>query len=243
MRPLHLSCLQPDAVDWDLTSAPSADLAVLPELWQVPYFAFDRYEDAALPLVDAVAGLGVPGAVAVAGSVLERDGDRIYNTIPVLGPSGELLGSYRKCHLFSYGSREGELLTPGSEVVVVDTPVGRLGLATCFDLRFPAQFAEMRALGADVLVVPAAWPAARREHWRVLVQARAIETQTPVVAVNATGNSEGVELAGSSLVIDARGNVVADAGTSPGWLTATLDLDDAAEWRREFPLGEVSPVA
>ena len=243
MRPLHLSCLQPDSVSWDLSSAPPADLVVLPELWRVPYFAFDRYESSALPLREAVAGLGVPGAVTVAGSVLERDGDRIYNTIPVLGPSGELLGSYRKCHLFTYGSREGELLTPGSEVVVIDTPVGRLGLATCFDLRFPTQFGVMRSLGADVLVVPAAWPAARWEHWRVLVQARAIETQTPVVAVNATGTSEGVELAGSSLVVDARGNVVADAGAAPGWLTATLDLDDAVQWRREFPLGEVSPVA
>lgn len=216
---------------------------MLPELWQVPYFAFDRYESSALPLADAVASLGVPGAVTVAGSVLERDGDRIYNTIPVLGPSGELLGSYRKCHLFSYGSREGELLTAGSEIVVIDTPVGRLGLATCFDLRFPVQFGVMRSLGADVLVVPAAWPAARREHWRVLVQARAIETQTPVVAVNGTGTSEDVELAGSSLVVDARGNVVADAGIAPGWLTASLDLDDTVEWRREFPLGEVSPVA
>ena len=223
---------------FDLNEAPPADLVVLPELWDVGYFAFDRFERDARPLADAVSGLVVPGAVLVAGSVLERDGDRLHNTIPVVGPDGALLGSYRKWHLFSYQSREGELLSPGTGPVVVDTPLGRVGLATCFDLRFPSQFAEMRAQGSDLFVVPAAWPASRVEHWRVLVQARAIENQTPVIAVNGVGPCEGVELAGTSLVVDARGRIVADAGHRSGWFTAELDLDDTRAWREEFPLDE-----
>jgi len=225
----------------ELEAAPDADLVVLPELWDVGFSAFGQYESAARPLGDGpLAPLArvtkTRGWVLVAGSVIERDGGSLHNTIAVLGPDGVLLGKYRKRHLFAYDALEVELLTPGDRTVIIDTRVGRLGLATCFDLRFPEQFAEMRSLGADLMVVPAQWPSARIEHWRVLAQARAIETQTPLIGCNATGPWHGVDVGGSSVIVDARGRVLVDAGPAPGWVNAQLDPADTAAWRAEFPL-------
>ncbi|HUQ38820.1 MAG TPA: nitrilase-related carbon-nitrogen hydrolase [Acidimicrobiales bacterium] len=230
-----------------VADGPKADLVVLPELWDVGYFAFDDYATEAEPLVlGPAAALGLVakerGCVVVGGSVLERDGDDLFNTTVVLGPDGDVLGSYRKMHLFAYGSSEGQLLTAGSEPVIVTTPVGRLGLSTCFDLRFPEQFADMRADGADVMVVPAAWPSARTEHWRVLVQARAIETQTPVIAVNGVGPCHGIELAGASQIVSARGSVILDAASAPGWHVGVVDTADTGAWREEFPMREATRV-
>ena len=224
-----------------ISDAPDADLLVLPELWDVGYFAFDTYEREAEALSSGplrVLGdrASARGSTLVAGSVLERAGGDLFNTIGVVGPDGAHLGRYRKMHLFGHESEEAQRLSAGDETVVVRTQIGQLGLATCFDLRFPEQFAAMRSDGADLFVVPAAWPAARAEHWRVLVQARAIETQTPLVAVNGVGPCVGVDLAGSSLVVDARGTVLLEAGTTPGWHVTEIDLADTAAWRREFPL-------
>ena len=231
-----------DRVVLEVEAGPPADLVVLPELWDVGYFAFDDYRSWGSPLdsgpLRPLSGVArARGVVLVAGSVLERDGSRLHNTVPVIGPDGDLLGSYRKRHLFAYASREQELLSPGDASVVVDTPLGRLGIATCFDLRFPEQFAEMRAWGADLLVVPAAWPAARLEHWDVLTRARAIETQTPIAACNGIGDCHGVDLAGSSRIVDARGGCTV-APDAPGWVVADIDPEDAIRYRTEFPLRE-----
>jgi predicted amidohydrolase len=229
-----------------VADAPPADLLVLPELWDVAYFAFDEYERAAAPLDDGP--VRVLAAVAarrrctvVTGSVLERAGDQLFNTTAVVGPDGDLLGTYRKSHLLGYASREMALVSPGAGPEAVATAVGVIGLATCFDLRFPEHFTELRRKGADLFVVPAAWPQARADHWRVLVAARAIEGQTPIIAVNGVGLCHDVELAGASLVVDGRGALVTDAGHSDGWFVAELDPADTRAWRAEFPMHIVAP--
>lgn len=226
-------------------NAPEADLIVLPELWDVGYFSFDEFEASAKPLESGpVAELEKVarrrGCLIVAGSVLERQGSDLYNTITLLGAGGDVLGIYRKIHLFGYNSRETELLTPGLEIVVVETELGRVGLSTCFDLRFADQFAEMRKRGADLFVVPAAWPAVRRHTWEVLVQARAIENQTPIVACNGVGSVCGTEMAGSSLVVDTKGETLSAPGSAPGWQTAVIDPEVTNTWRREFPIERVT---
>ena len=154
----------------------------------------------------------------------------------LLGEDGELLGRYRKMHLFPYGSREAELLTPGEAAAVIHTRLGRIGLATCFDLRFPEQFAEMRELGADLFVVPAAWPAGRVGDWEILIRARAMENQLPLVGCNGVGDCAGVELGGSSLVVDGRGRPLAAASKDPSSLSAVIDHEATARWRRDFPM-------
>lgn len=230
-----------DRVVREVAEAPAFDLIVLPELWDVGFFAFDDFRQVAAPLeagpLRRMRELArARTCIIVAGSVLERRGGSLHNTVTVLGPDGDLVGAYRKKHLFGHNSREAELLTPGDEVVVVPTELGVIGLATCFDLRFPDQFATIRAAGADLIVVPSAWPAARAEHWNVLVRARAIETQTPLVGCNGVGPCDGVDLAGESLIVDARGAVLASGGGGSGWVSAKVDPGDTEAWRSEFRL-------
>jgi predicted amidohydrolase len=171
------------------------------------------------------------GATLHAGSMVERDGDRIFNTSLLFGPDGTLLHTYRKVHLFGYGSREQELLTPGEAVA----GHGTLALSTCYDLRFPELFRAQVDAGSQLFLVAAAWPAARLAHWQLLLRSRALENQSYLLACNAAGTQGGVALAGRSAVVDPWGEVVAEAGDRAEVLTAHLDPELPARARTEFP--------
>jgi predicted amidohydrolase len=223
-------------------SAAGARLIVLPELWPTGYFAFDDYRATAEPLDGpTVAALAQAarntGAHVVLGSFVEAGETGLHNTTALLAPDGQLLASYRKMHVFGYGSREVELVTGGEQAVTVATDLGLLGLAICYDLRFPELFRAMVDQGAEIFIVPAAWPSARTEHWRVLARARAIENQAYVIACNGAGVSapQAAELAGHSAVIDPWGAIEAEAGATPCVLTATVDRDRVAACRADFP--------
>ena len=215
-----------------------ADLVVLPELWPDGGFAYDGWEAAAQPLDgpvvntlrDATRELG---ALVHMGSLVERDETgRLFNTSVLLGRDGEVLATYRKIHLFGFGEGEPKLMTPGDDVVVHDG----LGLATCYDLRFPEQFRRLLDAGAEVVLIPAAWPAKRVAHWRLLAQARAVENQSFVVACNTAGVHSGVAMGGGSIVVDPWGTVLAEAGTDQEVLVVDLDLDVVARTRSSFPI-------
>jgi predicted amidohydrolase len=131
-----------------------AELVVLPEIWTTGAFDIDR----GLPLAEPFAGPTSAALSALAaehgiwlhgGSFLERDGARVYNTSTLFDPSGELAARYRKVHLFGFDTGEAALVTPGSELVVVPTPLGATALATCYDLRFPELFRAVTAAGAE----------------------------------------------------------------------------------------------
>jgi predicted amidohydrolase len=215
-----------------------ADLVVLPELWPNGGFAYDGWEASAQP----VDGLVVTALREAAreldarvhmGSFVERDDTgRLFNTSVLIGRDGEILATYRKIHLFGFGEGEPKLMTPGDEVVVHDG----LGLATCYDLRFPEQFRRLLDAGAEVVLMPAAWPAKRVAHWRLLTQARAIENQSYVVACNTGGEHSGVAMGGGSIVVDPWGTVLAEAGTGEEVLVVDLDLDVVARTRSSFPV-------
>lgn len=217
------------------------DLVVLPELWPGGYFNFDRYEELAEPLHGFTTGCladaaRAAGAYVAGSSFLERDDDgRIFNTAVLIGPDGKLIESYRKVHVFSYGSREAELISPGDRPTATDTPHGVLGLALCYDLRFPELFRVEVDAGAQVLIVAAAWPAARVGTWSLLLRARAIENQAFVIACNGAGDDHGVELGGHSAVIAPDGEPLAEAGSDPETLRASFDVSAALEARGEFP--------
>ena len=178
------------------------------------------------------------GAHIHLGSFVERHvDDSLTNTAVLIDPGGEVVAVYRKLHLFGFSEGEPALMTAGDEVVVADTAFGRVGLATCYDLRFPELFRRLRDLGAELVVVPAAWPLARVEHWRVLAQARAIENQYVVVAVNTVGVQAGKAMGGHSVVVDARGEVLAEASSDTQQVLAVdIDLGDVANWREAFPV-------
>lgn len=174
-------------------------------------------------------------ATVVAG-MFERTADsRPFNTLVVLGPDGALRASYRKIHLYdSFGYKESDRLLPG-EIAPVIIKVGgaRLGLMTCYDLRFPEMARLLVDAGADGLVVPAAWVAGegKLHHWRTLLLARAIENTVPVIAAAQCGR----RYTGHSLVADAGGTIVVEADNDPVSLTAGLDLARTREIRATNP--------
>jgi predicted amidohydrolase len=218
-------------------AACAGDLVLLPELWATGYFAFDDYATTAQPLDGPLvrtmgAAAAAAGVILHAGSMVERDGEgRLFNTSLLFDRDGTLVHTYRKVHLFGYGSREQELLTSGGQVGAH----GQLALSTCYDLRFPELFRTQVDDGSQLFLVAAAWPLARLEHWQLLLRARALENQSFLLACNAAGRQGEVELAGRSAVVDPWGTVLAEAGAGPQTLTVDLDPDLATRARKEFP--------
>ncbi|MFE3492036.1 carbon-nitrogen family hydrolase [Streptomyces sp. NPDC059169] len=224
-----------------------SDLVVLPELWPVGAFAYESFEKEAEPLdgpTHAVMARAASdtGVWLHAGSIVERapspDGRSasvLYNTSLVFSPEGRLVRSYRKIHRFGFDEGEAVMMAAGRELVTVPLPDVTLGLATCYDLRFPELFRGLVDAGADVLVVSAGWPERRRAHWTLLNQARAVENQSYVLACACSGTHAGVEQSGHSIVVDPWGQVLAQAGAGEEVLTVDLDPAKPAETREQFP--------
>ncbi|MGW5123585.1 carbon-nitrogen family hydrolase [Streptomyces sp. NPDC004069] len=230
-----------------------ADLVVLPELWTTGAFAFEEFERGAEPLegptYEAMAEAASDAGVWLhAGSIPERaasDGGpatgtgtgtgSLHNTSLVFSPSGDLAAVYRKIHRFGFDQGEAVLMSAGRELVTVPLPDTTLGLATCYDLRFPELFRGLVDAGAQTLVVPAGWPERRRAHWTLLARARAVEDQAFVLACGTAGAHAGVPQAGHSIVVDPWGEVLAEAG--PGEEVLTVDFDPARvpATRDQFP--------
>ncbi|MFE4081662.1 carbon-nitrogen family hydrolase [Paenarthrobacter sp. YIM B13468] len=231
-----------DRVEAILRGIDGAELIVLPELWSAGYFHFDEYQSLAETLTGPTVSMcsrvaAELGVYLHVGSIIEAGEDgRLSNRSILLGPDGKILHTYRKIHVFGYKSKEASLLTAGSSLPVVELPFGATAGITCYDLRFPGLWMELSTRGAEIVIVPAAWPAARREHWRLLTTARALEHQIFVIACNAAGSQEGVELGGHSRVVDPAGNVLAEAGAGESVLMVDIDPDQVKAVRTEFPV-------
>ena len=221
------------------------DLVVLPELWPIGAFAVDLMAIYAQPLggplCNALAAVAADtGTWLFGGSFPERvqyeSGEEAhYNTQIVFGPDGARAALYRKVHLFGFNGGETTVMSSGGDLAVVDAPIGRTGLATCYDLRFPELFRRLVDAGAEAFVLPAGWPERRQAHWQVLARARAIENQAYVLACNEAGTHAGVPMAGLSMVVDPQGDILAEAGTGEEVLSVTVDPARVAAWRGAFP--------
>lgn len=208
------------------------DLVVLPEAFQCD---FGRPEDDLHP--EAVDGpfaqelARLAGERTVVAGMFEETGGKPFNTLVVTGHSE----TYRKVHLYdSFGYCESDRLTPGpTGATVIGVGGVRIGLMTCYDLRFPELARALVDAGADVLVVPAAWVAGSRklDHWRTLVRARAIENTVFVAAVGQPGPT----YTGHSLIVDPLGDVLAEAGDGEETISATLTRERFDEARRVNP--------
>jgi len=235
-----------------LTRAAASDgaqLVVLPEKWS----ALGRGED----LVAGAQPLDGPaiawaratarelGIDLVAGSISERvaDDERLRNTSVHVGPDGELQASYRKVHMFDVvvdGTvyHESEHEEPGEELVLSATADGvELGLSICYDVRFPELYRILAIRGARVFTVPAAFTVpTTRDHWEILLRARAIEDQAFVVAANQIGeHAPGLRSGGRSMIVDPWGIVLAHAPDRECHIVADLDLEAQARIRRDLP--------
>ncbi|MFF5023975.1 carbon-nitrogen family hydrolase [Streptomyces collinus] len=218
-----------------------SDLVVLPELWTTGAFAYEEFATEAEPLegptYEVMAKAASDAGVWLhAGSIPERDPEGpLYNTSLVFSPSGDLAAAYRKIHRFGFDKGEAVLMGAGREPVTVRLPETTVGLATCYDLRFPELFRSLVDAGAETLVIPAGWPERRRAHWTLLAQARAVENQAFVLACGTAGTHAGVPQAGHSIVVDPWGEVLAEAGAGEEVLTVDLDPAKPAATREQFP--------
>jgi predicted amidohydrolase len=237
-------------------AAQGAELVSLPEC-----FAFiGRKMADKLPLAESLDG-GGPIVTAVrqmartskvwlaAGGLPEKagpaeEGKRVYNTFLLVDPEGETRAVYRKIHLFDVAIpgraelKESATTAPGGEVVVAETPMARLGLSVCYDVRFPELYRELAAArGAEVLMVPAAFTAhTGAAHWHTLLKARAIENQCYVVAAAQHGKHNAArESFGHSIVIDPWGAVLAEVAAGDGVAVASLDPGQLATVRQQMP--------
>ncbi|EMF52687.1 carbon-nitrogen family hydrolase [Streptomyces bottropensis] len=218
-----------------------ADLVVLPELWTTGAFAFESFTTAAEPLegptYEAMAKAASDAGVWLhAGSIPERAPDGpLYNTSLVFSPSGDLAAAYRKIHRFGFDKGEAVLMGAGSELVTLRLPETTVGIATCYDLRFPELFRGLVDAGAETLLLSAGWPERRRAHWTLLARARAVENQAYVLACGTAGTHAGVPQAGHSIVVDPWGEVLAEAGADEEVLTVEFDPAKVATTREQFP--------
>ncbi|WP_063057389.1 carbon-nitrogen family hydrolase [Nocardia sienata] len=219
-----------------------ADLIVLPELWRVGYNHFDDYEATGEtldgPTVQVLQTVARDRRCYVhVGSIVERtDSGKLRNTAVLIDPDGRIAHHYSKVHVFGYRSREAGLLLPGQRIRVTDTAFGPTAATTCYDLRFPGLWTELVRTGAEIVIVPAAWPKARLAHWRLLTSARAVDNQVVVIACNAVGTHGGVELGGHSRVVDPWGEVLAEADDSEGFTVVEIDPAVVGRTRTEFPV-------
>lgn len=223
-----------------LDSCRGSNLIVLPEIWNTGYFNFDRYqEESESKIGETSAFLGQKAkdlnAYIMAGSWVERDNGKLYNTSFLFNPSGQLLATYRKIHLFGFGSDETKILTRGSQVVTVPTEFGILGLATCYDLRFPEMFRKMLDQNVDFILVSAAWPYPRLDHWRELNHVRAFENECYLISSNCAGVTRGNRFLGHSMVVDPWGTPIAAAGDHESIITVDVDSKVVKQVREIFP--------
>jgi len=225
-----------------------ADLVALPELWSC-HGLDEVYRENAEPVPgpttefmgDLARELGV---YLLGGSILEGEpgSERLSNTSTFFDPSGEMTAVYRKIHLFDVRVSDREYLesaniAPGNEIVTAKAGAATLGLSVCYDVRFPELYRLLALRGAEILAVPAAFTLQTgKDHWELLLRARAVENQAFVVAPAQWGQkADGRWTYGRSMIVDPWGTVLATCPDRDGYALATLDLDYLDSFRAEFP--------
>lgn len=216
-----------------------SDLILFPELWSTGY-DLENWGKYATPVEDGLfgrlRGLAKQHHISLGGSLLERRGDQAFNTFVLIGSDGNLLGLYRKVHLFRLMDEE-KWLAAGDELVVAEAVWGRTGLGICYDLRFPEMFRYYGLRGAELILIPAEWPSRRIQHWSTLLRARAIENQVFIAAVNRVGESKGEVFGGHSALINPWGEALAEGNeVDEALLTAEIDLKEVDRVRQHIPV-------
>ncbi len=225
-----------------------ADIVALPEMFSCPYANryFREYAETCdgetVKILSALAKES--GIYLVGGSIPELEDEKVYNSSFIFGKKGELLGVHRKVHLFDIDVeggirfKESDTLTPGNGITVVDTEFCKIGVAICYDVRFPEMARLMALRGAELIILPAAFnmttgPA----HWDLTMRARALDNQVYFAAVSPARDMEGVYRAyGNSCVADPWGQFSAHADEKEQIIYAEIDLKKVKKIRNELPL-------
>lgn len=217
-------------------AAQGANLVVLPEMWSsgFAYKTLAQLAQRTEEVVNELCKLSASYKLVIVGSQPEPSGDgRVFNTAHIID-NGAVVASYRKLHLFSLLG-EDKAFKGGDAWCLADTSIGKIGVIICYDLRFPELSRRLALEGARAICVPAQWPKPRQEHWRTLLRARAIENQLYLISCNATGLIGKLDFFGMSMIINPKGEVLADAGEGVCEILSTLDWQAMDEWRAQIP--------
>ena len=217
-----------------------ADLVVFPELFTTGYRrAGLDHARLAEPIPDGssvvrLARAAAAAGIAVGGTLLERDGSTIYDTAILIGPDGEMVGRYRKSHLYP---AERPYFAAGESLTVLPLRDElRVGMAICFEHAFPEIFTELALEGANLIAIPSAVPVGYEHLLELRTRARAQDNQLFVAAANLVGNDGEAQWCGGSLIIDPRGDVLAAAGADgPAVIVAAVELDRIPAERAREP--------
>ncbi len=212
-----------------------ASIVVLPEASNTGLFP-ENYRDvgSAEEELDTILRLSERKDILVVAGVVEREGGKLHNTACLIH-RGEIIGKYRKILPFPL-TDERKHFTPGNELKVFETPYGKMGVLICYEVRFPEIARELVRKGAEIIAIPAEFPAKRIEHWKTLIRARAVENQVFVLASNCVDPEKNYN--GQSAIIDPYGNVLNEAGELQELIFAKIDVDMVEECRTKYPFLE-----
>lgn len=248
MDGIHAGCLQsevlPGDVDGNLARAERAlpefadqgcQLLVLPEMWSCGfvYPVLPRMAQRTDAVLEKLGKWARRYGIVLVGSLPEDDEGIVFNTSYVIDSSGEIVGKYRKIHLFSLHG-ENRHFGRGKSPLVCSTSLGRLGIMICYDLRFPELARRLALSGAEILCVSALWPVARIEHWSLLLRCRALENQMFVIGCNGCGIEDGTRYGGTSAIVSPTGELLAQADEREGRITAELKPGEMTAFREHI---------
>ncbi len=219
--------------------ARGAEIVVLPELWSSAYDLEHAAAHASAldtGMFAEIAALARENQIAMVGSLLEKEGARVFNTATLVDARGQRIGAYRKLHLVPMLD-EDKFLAGGDDAPVFDASFGKCALAVCYDLRFPELWRHYALLGARLVFLPSEWPRQRIAHWRTLLPARAIENQIFIAAANRVGTGKGETFGGHSMVVNPWGEILVEGDErEEALLIAQIDLDRVDEVRQRVPV-------
>ena len=189
----------------------------------------------------------------VAGTVIEKSQDKLYNTSFVINRDGEVVEKYRKIHLYNYmGGTEGDRITPGDKYITADLDFGKIGIGICFDIRYPQHYRKLAQMGAEIIVLPTAWLVPTeiyedseskqyaQEMWVAMNRTRAYDNMVYIVSSNQAGKiNDNISGLGASLIVAPTAQILADAKDEQGAVYADVDLDGAKYLRSLYPITSI----
>jgi omega-amidase len=226
-----------------------AEMVVLPEMFNCPYdtnkfLAYAESMDNSISLKSVSNAAADNGVYLVAGSIPELLDGKLYNSSFIFDMKGKVINIHRKMHLFDINVpneitfKESEVITAGNNITVLETDLAKIGVAICYDMRFPELFRLMTLKGAELVVVPGAFnKTTGPAHWETTIRARAIDNQTYMAVASPSQNIDMAYIAyGHSMVVDPWGNIIAQADEDEEIIYATIDKDYIYKVRKELPL-------
>ncbi len=249
MKELIVGCFQMEVVPGDVEGnlnkvermlpqlrSAGCQLVVFPEMWAggFIYSALQQMAERTPNVLEKLREWAVQYRMVLVGSLPEAEEGRVFNTSYVLDAGGEVAGKYRKMHLFSL-TGEPDYFARGRVPLTCDTTAGRLGIAICYDLRFPELLRRLALDGAEIICLSALWPVTRIDHWSLLLRSRAIENQLFVMGCNGCGVEGDTQYGGASAIISPTGKVLGEAGDREAAIIATLDFAEMEGFRRHLP--------